>query len=428
MTANNGECMKIKQYKSGLRLVVNKKNDLDIVSFRIFVNTASRNEKAEEYGIAHFLEHMFFKSTAKHSYQELSCMFDDLGTQKNAYTGMYNTCYFFKSLTNVFEQSLKLFAEMFFNDTYDEKEIANEKKVILEEYKMGNDDTQKKCILNAYKSLFYGTELEHDVIGTPKHIKSFTPSMLKEFKKREYLPEKMVISVSGDISLKEVEKLLKKYFSPLFDGNYNSKFPLAPHVEAKPKSQFVAYNKENEQSTVYILTDLGEKTNKQMYVYDLLFAILGYGMSSKFYNIVRGEKGLVYNIDADTTTVGTNNFAEIMFATSNTKVCESLKLILKILQDCANGKITEEELERSKNKYIAGMIYSNETNSGITMRNGSDLITENKIESHKQIVDDIRSVTLSQVIDCAKEFYKQQNYVVSSVGKCTKTDLACYKH
>lgn len=420
--------MKIKQYNSGLRLVVNNKDDSEIISFRIFVNVASKDETKEEYGIAHFLEHMFFKSTKEHSYQELANYFDELGTQKNAYTGTYNTCYYFKCLKNVYEQSMQLFSEMFFNCTYNKNEIENEKQVILEEYKMGNDDAQKKCILNAYNSLFYGTPLEHDVIGTPKHIKSFTADMLKNFKQKHYLPHKIVISVSGNVTIKEVETLLKKYFAQLFEGIYNEKYKKADFIEVNPKNKFILQNKDNEQSIVYILTDLGQKTNKQMYAYDLLFAILGYGMSSKFYNIIRGEKALVYNIDADTSSVGSNNFAEIMFATSNDKVCIALTSVLNILQDCKNGNITNEELEKSKNKYIAGMIYSNETNGGISLRNGSDLINDNKIETQNQIVQDIRAVTLKQVIACAKEFYDQQNYVVSAIGKCNKKDLQCYKH
>ena len=94
--------MKIKQYPSGLRLVVNTKNDLNIVSFKIYVNAGARNESKDEYGLAHFLEHMFFKSTPNYNYQEISALFDGLGTKINAFTGTHNTCYFFKSLKNVF--------------------------------------------------------------------------------------------------------------------------------------------------------------------------------------------------------------------------------------------------------------------------------------------------------------------------------------
>lgn len=420
--------MNIKQYPSGLRLVVNTKKDLDIVSFRLFVKVASKDENANEYGIAHFLEHMFFKSTKAHSWQTLAKLFDDYGTQKNAFTGTHSTCYFFKSLKNTFEDSLKLFSEMLLNEHFDAKEVANEKKVILEEYKMGNDDTQKKCILNAFSSLFYGTCLEHDVIGTPKHIKSFTPQMLTDFKRRHYKPHNMVVSVSGNISLNEVEKLLKKHLSVLFDGEYKGDYPLEEVISVSPKQNYVLKAKDNEQSTIYILTDLGRKTNVQMYPFDLLFAILGYGMSSKFYSVVRGEKGLAYDISAGTTAMGANNFSEIMFATSNEKVCSALKIVLNILKDCADGNITSEELEKAKNKYIAGMIYTKETNSGISMRNGADLISDNKIESFEQIEKDIRSVTLEQVIECAKEFYAQTNYVVSCVGKCTRKVLTCYNH
>lgn len=420
--------MIIKQYKSGLRLVVKTKKDLDIVSFRIFINAGSVNEQPNEQGLAHFLEHMFFKSTPKYSYQQLAGLFDELGTQKNAYTGVYRTCYYFKSLGNVFDKSLELFSHMFFNNNYDAKELANEKKVVLEEYKMGKDDAEKSCITNAYQALFYNTNLEHDVIGTPQNIKNFKVQDLLSFKQKYYIPQNMVISVSGNVTQKQAEKLLKKYFKPLFDGEYMGNYPLPEYVKLSPKSNFVAQQKDNEQSTVYILIDIGKKTNREMYAYDLLFAILGYGMSSKFFNIIRGEKALVYNIDADTTSVGENNLAEIMFATSTDKVQVALTEILNILKNCADGNITQEELEKAKNKYIAGMVYSNETNGGISMRNGSDLIAENKIETFKQITNDINSVTLQEVINCAKHVYREQNFVVSSVGKCKKSDLCCYKH
>lgn len=420
--------MNIKQYPSGLRLVVNTKTDLDIVSFRIFIKVGAIDEEVNEYGIAHFLEHMFFKSTKEHSWQELAELFDDYGTKKNAFTGMHSTCYYFKSLKSMFEPSLKLFAEMLQNNTYNPKELNNEKKVILEEYKMGNDDTQKKCILNAFSSLFHGTCLEHDVIGTPKHIKSFTPQMLTDFKQKHYKPHKMIISVSGNITLREVEKYLKKHLKTLFDGDYKGSYELDKVISVTPKQNYVVKSKDNEQSTVYILTDLGNKTNLQMYPYDLLFAILGYGMSSKLYSVVRGEKGLVYSIHASTTSMGANNFAEIMFATSNEKVCNALKTVLKILKDCASGNINTQELEKAKNKYIAGMVYSKETNGGISMRNGSDLLAENRIESFEQIEKDIRAVTLEQVVASAKDFYAQTNYVVSCIGKCTRTQVMCYKH
>lgn len=420
--------MTVKQYKSGLRIVVNEKKDLDIVSFRIFINAGSANETPSEYGIAHFLEHMFFKSTKDYSYQMLSSMFDELGTQKNAYTGIYRTCYYFKSLGNNFEKSLQLFSHMFFNTCYDAKELANEKKVILEEYKMGKDDAEKHCITNAYQSLFFDTNLEHDVIGTPQNIRRFTIQDLLNFKSKLYIPQNIVISVSGSITLKQVEKLLKKYFHQLFDGEYVGDYALPQCLSLSPKSNFVSYQKDNEQSTVYILFDIGKKTNHQMYAFDLLFAILGYGMSSKFFNIIRGEKALVYNIDADTTSIGDNNLAEIMFATSTDKVCIALKAIVDILQQCTLGGITQDELERAKNKYIAGIVYANETNGGISMRNGSDLISENKIETFKQMTADINSVTLQEVIDCAKFIYNQQDYVVSSVGKCKKSDLLSFKH
>lgn len=421
--------MKIKNYQSGLRLVVNTKKDIDIVCFKLFINVGSTSESKDEFGLAHFIEHMFFKSTPNYSNQEISSIYDELGTRINAYTSTHDTCFYFKSLKKVLEPSLKMFSEQFFNNSYKIEEISNEKKVVIEEYKMGNDDFNRACLINANKSMFFKTDIEHDIIGTIKHINSFKEEDIRRFKARHYLPQNIVISVSGNVTLKEVEKLIKKYFSGLLNGEYNKEHKLPLYIKPTPKSNFVVQNKENEQSVVCILTDLGEKTEKQMYAFDVFAAILGYGMSSKLFNIVRTEKGLVYDINASTEQIGNNNLLEVNFSTSNNSVCKALGLVLSIIKNCSNGDITQEELEKSKNKYLAGLVYSKETNSGISSMNGISLIYRNKIFSPEQIKNEINNVSLEQVITCAKEVYTQQNYVVSCVGKCQRSQIVnCYKH
>ncbi len=420
--------MKIKDYQSGLRLVVNTKKDIDIVCFKLFINVGSVNESKDEFGISHFLEHMFFNSTPNHSRQEISSAFDELGTRINAYTSTHDTCYYFKSLKSALEPSLKLFSELFLNSTYNLEEIKTEKKIILEEYKMGLDNVDKTCVLNANQSMFAKTDLEHHVIGTPKHIQSFKEEDLRRFKTRHYLPQNIVISVSGNVSLKEIEKLIKKHFAELLDGDFNQEHKLPSYIKPTPKSKFVVQNKENEQSVVCILTDLGEKTEKQMYAFDVFSAILGYDMSSKLFRIVRTEKGLVYSISASTQQVGNNNLLEINFSTSNSSVNQALSLVLSIIRDCSNGNISPEELEKAKNKYIAGLVYSKETNGGISLINGINLINKNKITSQDQIKANLSEVNLEQVIMCAKEVYAQQNYVVSCVGNCKRSQILSYKH
>jgi len=265
------------------------------------------------------------------------------------------------------------------------------------------------------------------VIGNAKTIKATTTENLKNFKQKHYLPQNIVISVSGNITFAQVEKLLKKYFAPLFDGEYKQQYALEPYKELSPKQKYVANIKQNDQSVVYILTDLGKTTEQQRYSYDIFFAILGYGTSSKLFSSIRSEKGLVYYISASATLVANNSLGEIMFATSNDKVGAVLEEVVEIIKDCKNGNITEKDLSKAKNKFIASVIYENETNSAISGKNGTSLLLENKIDDDKKIVEYYNSVTLEDVLNCAKMFTNFKNYVVSSVGNCNKNDLKKYK-
>ena len=418
--------MKIKTYKSGLRIVVHENKDNDIISFRIFVNCGSKDENVDEFGIAHFLEHLYFKSNNKNNYFEILQKFDNMGTQYNAYTSKTHTCYYFKCLKNVFEKNLELFSNMFFNLNFKKEEVAQEKKVIMEELKTTFDNPEKLCINNAFKYLFGKNPYSHEVIGTKSTIKSINSEKLKNFKTTNYKPNNIVISVSGNTNIKNIEKLLVKYFSPLLNGE-NNNFSNVEYYPIESKNKYVAQFKDNEQATVNIFLDLGEKTQEQMYPYDLFFAILGYGMSSKFFDKIRNKKGLVYSIFSETFRVGKNNLADISFASSNDNAKKVLKEIINILNECSTGNISEEELLRAKNKILANLQYSLENNSSISYNNGEELLSDNKIEKTSDIVKNIKAITLLDVIKVGKEILYFKNYVVSSVGKISKSDLKSFK-
>lgn len=419
--------MQIKTYSNNLRLIINTKKDVDVISFKLFVQAGSNDEGKTEYGYAHFLEHMFFKSTKNHNGEELLKKLDDLGVSKNAYTSITKTCYYFKCLSGVFEKSLEYFSEMFFNKTFKKEEIQKEKLVILEEYKMVEDEPTQKCIKLAYNCLFNNTTLGHDVIGTMQSIKSVTANKLLEFKNRLYVPSNIVISISGNITAKQVQKLVEKYFINNFDKNIQTKeHKLIEYKNLSPCGKYIATKKDNKQTEVYILTDHKNINRRQRIAYNLFFAILGYGMSSKFFEEIRSKMGLVYSIDAACSKVANNFLSEILFATSPENVSKALTAIKKIISDCANGSISDEELTRTKNKFISSFVFANESNSVIAENNANDIMDYGKIINEKELSKEYMSITLQEVIQCAKEVSKETNYVVSSVGTAKKADLMVY--
>lgn len=418
--------MKIKQYPNNMRLIVNTKKDVDVVSFKIFVGAGASDENENQYGFAHFLEHMFFKSTKDHSYNEILTLLDDYGISQNAYTGFTKTCYYFKSLSGVFEDGVKLFSEMFFNKNFNQKEVEKEKKVILEEYKMGEDDQVKKSITQSFESLFCNTAYGHDIVGSVKSIKSVTPEGLLEFKRQHYKPHRVVISISGNITFDKADKLVEKYFVSLFKKEQPQEHKYPKVVCVQNKKQYILKKKDNQQTVVYILTDFGEKSQHERAVLNLYYTILGYGMSSKFFEEIRSKRALVYNIDASCTVIGENVLSEIMFGTSNSNVSKALVEIKNILQKCACGDVFKGELERAKNRFLAGLVFSNESNSTIAEINGADLLSKGRVITDKEIAADYKSVTLDEIKAVAKSVIGNCQFIVSAVGECTKKDLMVY--
>lgn len=417
--------MKIKTYNNGLRLVVNKKNDTDTVSFNILVGVGSKDEDENYLGTAHFLEHMFFKSTKTMSYDEILGKLDELGVSHNAYTSMIKTCYYFKCLSSVFGETVGLFSDMFFNNSFNKKEIENEKKVILEEYKMDEDDQTKKAITNAFEDMFCGMPFGHNIIGTPTSIKTMTLEKLVSFKKK-YVPNKVVISVSGKVSFRYVNKLVKKYFVDRFIYKNDNEILQINCYEDKIKRKFVSKQKDNKQSIVYILYNFGEMSFKERTILNIYFSILGYGMSSKLFAEIRSKRGLVYDIDAGATSIGKNMMAEILFATSNENVADAIVAVKEMLERCASGEIFEAELIRAKNKFIANLSYGMESNSGIANTNGNELLTKGFIRPDIEIEREIKAASLQDVILMAKKVINNKKFVVSSVGKCKKLDLKLF--
>ena len=200
--------MEIKKYENGLRLVVNTTKNKDIVSFKIFVKAGSMDEDVNNLGIAHFLEHMFFKSTKNYTAKELLTRFDFLGANQNAYTSNTKTCYYFQSLSENVKKCVELYSEMFFNRHYNKEEIENEKNVIVEELKRDEDMPVSKCIRQAVNSMFNNTPYAHDILGTEKSIRQISSHKLTDFKNKFYTPKNIVISVSGNITMSKISKIV----------------------------------------------------------------------------------------------------------------------------------------------------------------------------------------------------------------------------
>ena len=179
----------------------------------LMVNAGMRDEKENENGLAHFIEHMAFKGTKRRkAYHILSCL-ENVGGDLNAFTTKEETCIHASFLKEHINKAMDLFADVMFNSTFPENEMEKEKEVILDEINSYRDSPADE-IYDEFENLLYsGHQLGRNILGTIDLVSSYTRNDIVKFQKQHYAPDRMVLACIGNISFEEFSKLAYKYFA-----------------------------------------------------------------------------------------------------------------------------------------------------------------------------------------------------------------------
>ncbi|MBQ0099192.1 MAG: insulinase family protein, partial [Firmicutes bacterium] len=334
----------IKKYNNGLRLVAKRIEGLLSVTAGVLVYTGSANEDDENNGISHFIEHTVFKGTEKRSAFEISDYIDSIGAQINAFTSKEMTCFYTKSTKEHLKDSLDVLADIFFNATFDKKEINKEKGVIIEEINMCEDSPEDLC-LDLLSKAYYGEETYgRTILGPKKNIRRFTVEDVKSYMSKYYTADNVVISIAGNIDEKDTEKIVGDFFADKFK-NLKSK----EQVKTGKCVYTNAYkSKKIEQSHIGISFDSISIADERMDALNIANVVLGGGMSSRLFQKIREEQGLCYSIYSYPSYYKDNGVMEIYAGVSLESRDEAFKSILEEIEKFKNKGITEQELTRGK--------------------------------------------------------------------------------
>ena len=411
--------MKVHTLKNGIRYFIDKNNASSSACIFFLVNVGSINEKKNEEGMAHFLEHMLFKGTKKRlKSKNISNNIYKVGGETNAFTSYDVTAYYICIGSDFVENAIDILSDMLFNSTF--RDFIEEKDVVISENKKNSSVPQAK-FYQKYNSMVYkGTPYQHDIGGTNSVIKKFSLKKLKEFYYTNYTPENIVISIAGKIP-KNVDKLVSRYFNKKMKNNRKpiEDVTVYDFMGKQKKPNFLSMIDNVDQAGVIIGFPCYNYNERKTHILEIIATVLGGNMSSRLFTKLREKMGLVYTVKADVdVNLDTGNF-NINFGTFLNKVNKATDVVLKELVDMKKNGITEEELENSVN-YICGMMdLSKDDNSSRAIWNGFNLLKLNKIlkiSGQKKIY---RSITLKEIIEVANEIiqFDKLNYGVLSNKK-----------
>ena len=395
---------------NGLRIVIQKNGNAKTCSLGVWVGSGSCFETPETAGTSHFMEHMLFKGTEKRSALDIAVEMDEIGGVLNAYTAKEMTCFYAHTLSEHSAKALDIICDMIMNPKLSPEDIELEKGVIREEIAMYEDSPEDLCADSYYEKVWRGSMLGSNILGTNQTVDSVTRESLSAHMKKFYVPERTVISFSGNFDENEAVEICKKYFS----GMKNTGFELTP-VSADYSPGIYRIKKDFMQNQLILGFPGIPLSDKRRDCASLISSILGASSSSRLFQTIREKLGLAYSVDC--VNVAHLNAAVFIVCMGLSKKSEEQAIAetLKIISEFAET-VTEKELARAKEQTVAGFVMSLESVSSIASRNGKGVLLHGRPRSEEEVIKAVRGVTLDEIRQTAKEIFDFSKLSLCCVG------------
>ncbi|NLL17432.1 MAG: insulinase family protein [Clostridia bacterium] len=378
----------------------------------IWVRTGSRFEQEGNRGVSHFIEHLFFKGTTNRNAKQIAEELEALGGALNAFTAKEYTCFYAKVLAEHLPVAMDLLSDMFFNSLFAEADIEKERNVILEEIKM-YEDTPDELIHDLFAANVWQTHpLGYPILGSAESVSAIDRKAILDYYHQRYTPENVVISIAGNIDYQQVFSSLEKIFGH-WSSDSKNKNRQEPPV---PRSGEVYYHKDTEQVHLCLGTPSISQEDERIYAMIVLNSIIGGGLSSRLFQEIREERGLVYSIYSYHSSYIDAGLFSIYAGTGINNTKEVVRLVLKELSQIRDKGITEDELVRVREQIKGSILLSMESISNRMSRLGRSEVCYNRVITSDEIVAGVSKVSLQEIQLLAKTLFQKGNLSLTAIG------------
>jgi predicted Zn-dependent peptidase len=447
---------KVSKLSNGLRIIMSHQPHLSTAAIAIFINSGSNWETKELNGIAHFLEHLFFKGTKKRpSNLILSQEWVQYGADLNAYTDQEETCYHAKVNSDHLEKIIEMFGDIISNSLYRQSDIDKERLVVINEIKQRSSLPKNKVHKLFYEKFFKSLPIAKPVIGNEENILAMKRDDILAYLYQYYRPENIVISVAGNFkSYDNLKNILENNFSKSFHNHYKS----SGHRFSKSLDELINYktewgnalnlininkthdiinyhkesNKGDFEHTFVLIGFPGVKyRDNDKYKASFLSMILGNDQNSRLYQTIREKYGLVYSVSSFNSYHDYNGVFKISYSCKHDKKDQLtiLNLIKKEINLLKNNFITQKEYQTTLDMLQNDIKMGLDDTYSICFNYGSQLLKyENKkdIKTSQEIVDEYKKITINDLKDFAFKLFDFNKMMICTLSP-NKLDENIYK-
>jgi len=398
---------------SGLIVLTERMEHVRSVAMGVWMRAGSRHEVPELNGISHFVEHMVFKGTKSRSAQRIAREVDAIGGNLDAFTGKETVCFNVKVLDEHVPTALDVLSDLVLNPVFATEEIARERGVILEEIKMDEDNPDTLVHEIFTQSFWKDHPLGKPILGTRETVRSFEQNTLVHFFEQRFLAGNMVFSAAGNLEHDSFVELVAKHFSALAPGAIPSD-TVAPTVTSR-------INLRNKKSLEQVQLCLGVPAppvaDESRYTTLVLNTLLGGGMSSRLFQTVREERGLVYAIYSDLNPYRDTGSLCVYAGTSSDRALQVIDLIMEEFRRLKTEPLAAEELRRAKDQLKGNLLLSLESSMSRMSNLARQQMYFERFFGLEEILAKVEEVNEEQVMAMATQLFQPEKVAVTLLGR-----------
>ncbi len=388
---------------NGLR-IIHKPVKAPVCYCGMVINAGSRDERADEHGMAHLVEHLLFKGTEKRRSGHIINRLENVGGELNAYTSKEETVVYAAVLSEHAEKAVELIGDIVFHSVFPAREIEKEKVIILDEIQSYNDSPSDLIYDDFEEILFDHHPIGHNILGEPEMLQSYTRDQIEAFVRRLYKPEQMVFYMVGELTEKKLLRWADHYF--------NTNIAHLPLVPREKPNGYMPVRKEIRKDTFQMHQMMGNLAYdlhhpERIGLYLLNNILGGPGMNSLLNLSLREKYGLVYTVDSVYQPLTDTGMWMVYFGCDESNLAKCERLVRSVLRKLSEEQIPEKQLQRYKLQLLGQMAISSENRENLGISMGKSLLRYGKVDSLESVKQKIMSITSVKLQEIARDVFDE---------------------
>ena len=399
---------------NGLRVVTDRVPTVESVSLGVWVRAGTRYEQPQVNGVAHLLEHMVFKGTERRSAREIAEAIEAVGGNINAYTSRETTAYYAKVLKNDAGLAVDVLADILQHSLFDDAELGRERSVVLQEIGQAHDTPDDVVFDHFQSTAFPDQPLGRPVLGKSEIVANMSRDAIVSFRDTHYRTGRMVVAAAGNIEHEQIVDHAAQVFGALQNGGDDA-------------SQEAVYNggeyregRDLEQIHMVLGFRGAPIGTSDFYTLSVLSNLFGGGMSSRLFQEIREERGLVYSIDTFMSAFADTGLFGVYAGTGTGQIEELIPALCDQITGLA-GSLREDEVARSRAQLKSSLLMALESTGARCEQVAQHLLIFGRVLPIDEMVARIDAIDTEQIGALARQIFSVSP-VLAAVGPLAKLE------